>query len=119
MPQPHRVRVFVAMTQDDFGFTTEIDEPNPESCDGLDAVARAVVRYNEWWDLYGDDFPHTYTRIDVAGSALPMWPYQHIVIDGGELISFEHHLDLDAYRAEHGMDPDRCEACAGNVGALS
>ncbi len=115
MSNNQRVRVFVTMLVPEFGFTTEIDEPNPETVDGLAAVVRAVVRYNEWFDAYGDEFSHTYRHIDVDDRGLPQGWYQHLVIQGGHLISFEHHLDLDAYRGEHGMDPDRCEACAGNV----
>lgn len=104
LSQTQRVRVFVTMMNEGFGFTTEIEEPDPATADGLDCVARAVVRYNEWFDAHGDDFPHTYKRIFFDTNGLPFRDYQHIVIHGGELISFEHHLDLDAYRADHGMD---------------
>ena len=111
-----KVRVFVTMMNPNYGFTTTIDEPDPATADGLDCVARAVVRYNEWYDAHGDEFPHTYRPIYLDTNGLPLRDYQHIVIHGGELISFEHHLDLDAYRDEAGMDPHSCEACEGNVG---
>jgi len=99
------IRVFVTMKAENFGFTTQVEVDDPKVVDDLDLVARAVARFNEWFDRAGDEW-FVYEKIRVDDRELPVRPYQHICIHGGELVSFVHHLDLDAYRDDIGMDDE-------------